>query len=145
MSLTKTEQNTKRIAINTIVLYIRMFFVLLITLYSSRIVLKALGIEDFGLFNVIGGVVGLFAFLRTSMEKATQRFLNVEMGKGKERLNDVFCVNMSIHIFISIGILLLAETVGLWFLNTYISIPDGRLIAANWVYQSVIISLCLHV
>ena len=137
--------NTKRIAYNTIILYIRMIIVMVISLYTSRIVLKALGFEDFGLYNVIGGIVGLFAFFRTSMEKATQRFLNVEMARPEGNLNEVFCVNLSIHLLISLVILVLAETVGLWFLNTYINIPEGREVAANWVYQSVILSLCMTV
>lgn len=135
--------NNKRIAKNTVVLYIRMLVVMGVTLFTSRIVLQALGVEDFGLYNVVGGVVGLFAFLRTSMEKCTQRFLNVEMAKPDGRINDTFCVSVTIHILIMLLILLLAETIGLWFLNAKINIPEGREIAANWIYQSSVLSLCL--
>ena len=87
--------NTKRIAKNTIVLYIRMIVVLLITLYTSRVVLKALGVDDFGLYGVIGGVVGLFAFFKTSMGKATQRFLNIEMVKEYGDLHNPFSYRVS--------------------------------------------------
>lgn len=136
---------TERIAINTIIMYIRMIVVMAISLYTSRIVLRALGIEDFGLYSVVGGVVGLFAFLRTSMEKATQRFLNVEMARVKGDINRIFCVNVTIHIFISFAILVFAESVGLWFLNSYIDIPQERELAANIVYQTVVFSLCITV
>ena len=136
---------TKRIAKNTLVLYIRMVVVMLISLYSSRVILKGLGVEDFGLYNVVGGVVGLFAFLRASMEKATQRFLNFEMAKPDGNSNDVFCVSLTIHILIAALAFVLLETVGLWFLNTYIDIPAGREAAANWVYQAVTVSLCVTI
>lgn len=137
-----SKTSTKKIAINTVVLYIRMIVVMLIALYTSRVVLKALGVDDYGLYNVVGGVVSLFAFLRTSMEQATQRFLNFEMGKKDGNLNNVFCVSLTIHILIALVCLILTETVGLWFLNTYINIPPGRELAANVVYQCVVLSLC---
>ncbi len=135
--------NTKRIAKNTIVLYVRMAVVLLITLYTSRIVLQALGVSDFGLYGVIAGVVGLFSFLKTSMGKATQRFLNVEMVAEGGDLKTVFRTSLTIHFLIAIAILFLAETIGLWFLNTKINIPEGREFAANIVYQTTIVSLCV--
>ena len=135
--------NTKRIAKNTVVLYIRMVVVMLITLYTSRIVLKALGVDDFGLYGVIGGVVGLFAFLKTSMGKATQRFLNYEMVTEGGDLKTVFRTSLTIHFVIAIVLLILAETVGLWFLNARINIPEGRELAANIIYQTTIVSLCV--
>lgn len=135
--------NTRTIAKNTIVLYIRMIIVLLITLYTSRLVLKALGVDDFGLFGVIGGVVGLFAFLQTSMGKATQRFLNVEMVIDGGNLKAVFRTSWTIHILIAIIIFILAETLGLWFLNTKVNIPLGREYAATILYHTTVISLCL--
>ena len=143
MSTSERTGNKKRIAKNTFVLYIRMVVVLLITLYTSRIVLKALGVDDFGLYGVIGGVVGLFAFLKTSMGKATQRFLNVEMVAEKGDLRKVFRTSMTIHFFIAIVILVLAETIGLWFLNSKINIPEGRDFAANVIFQTTLISICL--
>ena len=139
-------EKSKRIAKNTVVLYIRMIVVMIVALYTSRVILKALGVEDFGLYNVVGGVVTLFSFLRSSMEKATQRFLNVEMARGStESLNKVFCVSLTIHLAIVLIVLILTETVGLWFLNSYIQIPAGREVAANWVYQATIVSLCFTI
>lgn len=143
MSTNERTSNKKRIAKNTFVLYIRMVVVMLITLYTSRIVLKALGVDDFGLYGVIGGVVGLFAFLKTSMGKATQRFLNVEMVAEEGDLRKVFRTSMTIHFFIAIVMLVLAETIGLWFLNTKINIPEGREFAANVIFQTTVISICL--
>lgn len=134
-------KNNRRIAKNTVLLYIRSFIVMLVSLYTSRVILKALGVDDYGLYNVVGGVVGLFAFLRSSMTKSTQRFLNFEMAKPNGRLKETFSVSLTIHVVIAIIALILAETVGLWFLNTYIQIPEGREFAANMVYQATVISL----
>ena len=136
--MSSNSSNNKRIAKNTLVLYVRSIVVMIITLFTSRVVLKTLGIEDYGLNNVIGGVVTLFAFLRTSMTKSTQRYLNVEMALPHGKLNETFCVSMNIHIAIALCTFLVAETVGLWFLNSYIQIPEGREFAANVVYQSTV-------
>lgn len=133
--------NNKRIARNTIMLYIRMLVMIAISLYTSRIVLKILGIEDFGLYQVVGGIVVILSFLNNSMASATQRFLNVELGKKDiTGLKNVFNTSLIIHIMVACAVLLLAETVGLWFLNTYISIPHERLFAANCVYQFSVLS-----
>lgn len=119
--------------------------VLVITLYTTRITLKYLGVDDYGLYNVVGGVVGLFAFLRTSMTKGTQRYLNVEMVRPEGHLNETFCVSMNIHIGIALCTFIICETIGLWFLNTYIQIPEGREIAANIVYQTTIFTLMITI
>lgn len=140
-----SKSNNKRIAKNTIILYIRSFLVMLIGLYTSRIILKALGIEDYGLYNVVGGVVSLFSFLRTSMTKSTQRFLNVEMVKENGCLSDTFRVSLTLHIIIALFALIITETFGLWFLNTHIQIPEGREWAANMVYQSTVVSLIITI
>ena len=137
--------DTKLIARNTIILYIRMVVVMLVALYTSRVVLQALGVSDYGIYNVTGGVVGLFAFLRSSMEKATQRFLNYEMGCQGGRLNDIFCTSLTIHIFIVIVVFILSETLGLWFFNNYLDIPHERIEAANWVYHCMVVSLCFTI
>ena len=135
---------TKRIAKNAVLLYVRMMVTLIITLFTSRIVLKALGFDDYGLYNVIGGVVTLFAFLKSSMSSSSQRFLAYEMGGGStESLRHVFCVCLTTHFLMALALLILAETIGLWFLNTQINIPVGREAAANWIYQFAVISLCL--
>lgn len=137
--------NNKLIVKNTIVLYARMVVVLLISLFTSRIVLKALGVEDFGLFGVIGGLIGLFAFLQSSLSKATQRFLNVEMVAENGSLKDVFRTSWTIHLLIVLVIIVLAETIGLLFLNSKINIPQGREFAAGVIFQTTVISLCLSV
>ena len=133
--------NPKRIAVNTIVLYVRMIIVMFIALYTSRIVLSSLGVEDYGLYNVIGGVVSLFSFLRTTLEQGTQRFINFEMGLSCGNVKNVFSCSFTIHLIVGIITLILLETIGLWFINTYVNIPETRIVAANWVYQSVVLSL----
>lgn len=136
---------TQRIAKNTMLLYVRMLVTLLITLFTSRIVLKALGFDDYGLYNVISGVVALFAFLKSSMSSSTQRFLAYEMGSGtSDSLRRVFSMCLNTHILLAFMLLALAETVGLWFLNTYINIPEGHEAAANWIYQFAVLSLCTN-
>ena len=139
--------NTRRIAKNTIILYIRMIVTMLITLYTSRVILKALGFEDYGLYNVVGGVVALMSFLKSSMSESTQRFLSYEIGKGNNdsQLKRVFSVCLTTHLLIAAIVLILAETVGLWFLNAKINIPAGREVAANWIYQFSVASLCVSV
>lgn len=139
----KTYSNTKRIAKNTIVLYVRMIVVMLITLYTSRVVLKALGVDDFGLYNVVGGVVGLLTFFNRTMEKSTQRFLNVSMVKGADSVGSIFSSSITVHVLFALAFLLLGETVGLWFLNEKIVIPEGREFAANIVYQVTLLSVCM--
>ena len=139
------ESKNKLILKNTIVLYIRSFIVMLIALYSSRIILHSLGISDYGLYNVIGGVAALFSFFRTTMTKCTQRFLNVGMIEKEYDLRIIFSTSMNIHLFIGFITLLVTETIGLWFLNYHIQIPLGREFAANIVYQTTIISLILTI
>lgn len=137
-----SSSNTKRIAKNTLVLYVRMIVVMLITLYTSRLVLQALGVDDFGLYNVVGGVVALLTFFKGTMNKSTQRFLNTSMVKGDGALSSIFASSITVHLLIVAVFLLLGETVGLWFLNNKINIPEGRELAANIVYQASLISFC---
>lgn len=145
MSFSRTSRtsNTKRIAKNTIVLYVRMIVVMLIGLYTSRILLKALGVDDFGLYNVVGGVVGLLTFFNRTMEKSTQRFLNVSMVKGDESVSNIFSSSLTVHILFALAFLIIGETAGLWFLNAKVVIPEGREMAANIVYQSSLLSVCI--
>lgn len=134
-------ENNKRIAKNTLLLYFRMLLIMTTNLYTSRVVLSALGVEDFGIYNVVGGVVTMFTFLNTAMAGATQRFLTFELGRGdKVKLHKVFCISLNIHALISLIIFLLAETVGLWFLNTQMNIPEFRMYAGHWVYQLSVLS-----
>lgn len=139
----ESSSKTKRIAKNTLVLYVRMVIVMLISLYTSRVVLKALGVDDFGLYNVVGGVVGLLTFFNGTMSKSTQRFLNVSMVKGDDSLGSIFSSSITIHLIIAAVFLLLSETFGLWFLNTKVNIPEGRELAANIVFQASVVSFCV--
>ena len=113
-----------------------------VSLYTSRVVLQVLGVEDYGIYGVVGGVVAMFSFLNSTMAGATSRFLTFEMGKGdKERLKDTFSSALIIHIGIALLVLVLAETIGVWFLNNKLVIPEGRMEAANWVLQFSILSM----
>ena len=127
-------------------LYFRMLLSMGVTLYTSRVVLNVLGVDDFGIYNVVGGVVIMIGFLNNAMTVSTQRFLTFELGKRDfVQLKRIFRISVSIHAIISIIILLFAETIGLWFLNSYLTIPHSRLLAANWVYQFSILSFIVSV
>jgi len=139
-------ENNKRIAKNAAMLYFRMLFTMAVSLYTSRIVLNTLGVENFGIYNVVGGIVVMFSFLSSAMSSGTQRFLSFELGKKNfAQLGKVFSMSINIHATIALIIFLLAETIGLWFLNTHLIIPDERMEAANWVYQFTILSFMLTV
>lgn len=117
-----------------------------VSLYTSRIVLNTLGVTDFGIYNIVGGVVVLFSFFNNAMSNATQRFLNFELGKKDfEQLKKVFSASLNVHISIAIIILILSETVGLWFVNTQLNLPTDRIGAANWVYQFSILTFMVGV
>jgi len=138
--------STKTIAKNTLFLYFRMILVMGVSLYTSRIVLNTLGVEDYGIYNVVGGVVVMFGFLNSSMATATNRFLSFEIGrKDYVRLANVFSMSVNIHIIIAVAIFILAETIGLWFLNTQLKIPPSRFNAALWVYQFSILSFMISI
>lgn len=136
--------NNKRIAKNTIYLYFRMLLTMGVSLYTSRVVLNALGVEDFGIYNIVGGVVILFSFINSSLTSATQRFLNFELGRGDIlETGRVFSMSLTIHLYVVAIVVLLAETVGLWFLNTQMNIPFERMNAANWVFQFSMLTICM--
>lgn len=138
--------NNKRIAKNTLMLYFRMMLSMLVTLYTSRVVLNTLGVEDYGIYGVVGGVVVLFSFLNNAMSVATQRFLNFELGrKDLLRVKNVFNTSILIYSLLALFIIILSETVGLWFFYTKLNIPSSRLEAAFWVYQFSIFASCLAV
>lgn len=143
--MSETSANNKRIAKNTLVLYVRMLFLMAISLYTSRVILQALGVEDFGIYNVVGGFVALFAVLSKSLSGAASRFLNFEMGrKNDERLSLVFSTTLNIQIILALIIVLLAEIFGLWFINNKMVIPYDRLYAANWVFQFSVLTFCFN-
>lgn len=136
----------KRIARNTIYLYIRTFVMMIVSLYTSRVTLQVLGEEDFGIYNLVAGFVVLFGFLNYAMERATLRFLLVEKGGGTpESMNKIFNVAISSHIMIACLVLLLAETIGLWFVNNSLNIPEGKENVANIVYQLAILSTIVNI
>lgn len=136
------QTSNKRIAKNTLMLYIRMFLSIVVSLYTSRVVLKTLGVEDYGIYGVVGGVVSILSFLNAAMSGATSRFLTFEMGKGDyDRLCKTFSSAMVVHIVLALIVLLLAETVGLWFLCNKMVIPENRMLAAHVVYQCSILGM----
>lgn len=138
--------SSSRLMKNTILLYFRMILMMCINLYTSRIVLHTLGVEDYGIYNVVGGVVVMFSFLTDSMTASTQRFLTFELGTGnKQRLHEVFITGIHIHIIISLMIIVLGETVGLWFLNEKMVIPPERMTAAYWCFHLSIFTAVLDV
>ena len=138
--------SNKRLAKNTVLLYMRTVVVMVISIFTSRVILKTLGIEDYGTYNVIGGFVAMFSLLGGTLVTATQRFINVELGKKeKGNPNEVFCTAMGIHIILALVILFAFETFGLWFLNYKMNIPDGRMIAANVVFQCSILAFLLNI
>lgn len=137
--------NNKRIAKNTLLLYFRMLFLMLISLYTSRVILNALGIEDYGIYNVVGGVVTMFSLLSGTLSAAISRFITFELGRGNsDKLKKVFSCSVTIQVGIAFFIVLLAETVGLWFLNEKMVIPGDRLIAANWCYQFSLVTFVIN-
>ncbi|WP_199524653.1 hypothetical protein [Pseudoalteromonas sp. bablab_jr011] len=133
-------EKTSRIIKNTFFLYIRLVLVLGVTLYTSRLVLSLLGIEDYGIYNVVAGVVTMMSFMNGAMSSSTQRFLSYEQGNSGDKISHIFKMSMNIHAAIFILIVVIIETVGLWFLNNKLNIPPERIYAANWAYQCALIS-----
>ena len=138
--------NNKRIAKNTILLYLRMLLTIAVSLYTSRVVLNTLGVSDYGVYNVVGGFVAMLSFLNSALTAASQRFISFELGRGdKEKLKTIFCTSVTIHAILAIIIFFIAETVGLWFVNTHLNIEPTRMTAANWVYQCSILTFMLSI
>ena len=133
--------SNKRIAKNSLFMSIRMVIVLLITLYTTRVVLKVLGVEDYGIYNVVCGFVSMFAVLNTSMSNGIQRFYNFEFGKnGEEGANKVYCLSFLIQVIIAIIVVALVESVGLWYLHNKMVIPTDRMFAAEWIFHFSVLS-----
>ena len=142
--MTDNTSNNKRIAKNTLMLYVRMFILMLVSLYTSRVVLNALGVEDFGINNVVAGFVAILAFFTSSLSNASQRYLSI--GLGKEDLSETtvaFKQSFTLMLIFSLAVLVLGETVGLWFVSNKLVIPPNRVSAALWIYQfSLISTIC---
>lgn len=140
-----SDSNNKRIAKNTILLYIRMLIMLIISLYTSRVILRVLGVDDYGIYNVVGGVVSMFTLLSGSLSSAISRFITFELGRGdiyKQKI--VFSTSVNIQLILIFFLFLVFETLGVWFLNNKMMIPEGRLVAANWVLQFSIITFAIN-
>lgn len=131
--------NNKRIAKNTILLYFRMFVMMAVGLFTSRVILDALGASDYGIYNVVGGLVTMFSVLTGAMSVATSRFLTFALGVGdREQLRKTFVTAVNIHLLIAVAMIVIAEVVGIWFLNNKLNIPAERMGAANIVLQLII-------
>ena len=142
----ESRRSNSRIARNTLMLYVRQLVVLLIGLYTSRALLAALGVTDYGLYNVVGGVVTMLGFLNGAMIGATQRFLAVDLGRRDEaHLRITFSATRYLHMALALVIGLLAETVGLWFVHRYLIIPPERMAAALWVYHFAVLSFMVTI
>ena len=138
--------NNKRIAKNTLILYIRMFVFMAIGFYTSRVILNTLGVEDYGVYNVVGGIVTMFTFINGALASATSRNITFELGTGnKEKLRAVFGTGLTIHGIVSLIIILAAETIGLWLFYQKMQIPVDRMDAAMWVYQLSVLSAALSI
>lgn len=137
--------NNKRIAKNTLLLYGRMLLLMVVSLYTSRVILNALGVDDYGIYNVVGGVVSMFSILSGSLSAAISRFITFELGSGNaEKLRKVFCTAINVQVILIIIISILLETIGLWFLNHKMVIPAERIVAANWVFQFSVLTFAIN-
>lgn len=141
----QSSDNNTRIAKNTLLLYVRMLFTMAVSLFTSRVILNTLGVEDYGINNVVGGIVTMFSVLSGSLSASISRFITFELGKGNlQRLKTVFSTGVNIQLGMSLLVVILAEAVGIWFLNTKMNIPVERLNAANWVFQCAILTFVLN-
>lgn len=141
----QTSDNNKRIAKNTLLLYVRMLFTMAVSLFTSRVILNTLGVEDYGINNVVGGIVTMFSVLSGSLSSSISRFITFELGKGNiERLKTIFSTGVNIQLGMSVLIIIIAEAVGIWFLNAKMNIPADRMVAANWVFQCAILTFVLN-
>lgn len=137
-------ENSKRIAKNTFVLYFRMLFLMIIALYTSRVILDALGVDDYGIYNVVAGFVLMFNLISSALSGASSRFLNYEMGKNNpQRLSLVFSTTVIIQWSLAFIVFILAELIGVWYVNNIMVIPIERITAANWCFQLSVLDFCV--
>ena len=123
-----------------------MFFVMAITIYTSRVVLEILGIEDYGVQNAVGGIVGMFSLISGSISNSVMRFITYELGKGnKTRLANVFISSVNVMLILAILVFIIGELLGVWFLNHKMSIPEGRMVAANWVFHLSLLTFAINI
>lgn len=144
--MSKSAVNNKRIAKNTLYLYLRMLFVMGISLYTVRAILDILGVVDYGIYNVVGGVVTMFAFMNKTLSTSSQRYFSVALAKDdRDDLKRVFSLNLTVFSILGVIVVVLLETIGLWFVNYKMTIPPDRMFAANVVYQVSILAMLLHI
>lgn len=137
--------NNKRIAKNTMLLYFRTMFTMLVTLFTSRIVLDSLGVDDYGIYNVVGGVVAMLYIITGSLSTAISRYITFELGRGDvEKLKVIFSTCINILLVFALLTIIVGETLGIWFLNTKMNIPEERMVAANWVLQFSILAFIVN-
>lgn len=138
--------DNKRIAKNTMFLYFRMILIMAVSLYTSRVILDKLGVDDYGLYNVVGGVVGMLSFLNGTLSNGTSRFITYELGKGDlQRLKNTFSTAFLVHLMLAIVIFIVMETIGVWFIYYKLIIPPERLTACIWVFQISIITTLISI
>lgn len=138
--------DNKKVAKNTILLYCRTIATILISLYTSRVILNQLGVDNYGIYSVVGGVVSMFSVVSSAMSSAISRFITYELGRNdKERLTKIFSTSLNIQFIFAIAIFILGETIGVWFINGHLNIPSDRIYAANWVFQFSLYSFCIGV
>lgn len=143
--MSDNQSNNKRIAKNTLMLYVRMLFTMAVSLFTSRVILNTLGVEDYGIQNVVGGFVAMFSVLSGSMSSAISRFITFELGRGEiHRLKTVFSTGVNIQLGMSLLVIIVAEAIGVWFLNCKMNIPAERMVAANWVFQCSILTFVFN-
>jgi len=137
--------DNKRVAKNTLILYMRMFLTVGISFYTTRVVLANLGISDYGLYNVIGSIISMLYIVSSTLAGSISRFLTVEIGKGDiSRLKEVFVTSVNILLFASLIVIVLGEVLGVWFVNNKLNTAPDRLIAANWIFQFTLASFVLE-
>ena len=137
--------SNKRIAFNTIYLYVRLIVTLIIGLYTSRVVLQVLGVSDYGLYNVVGGIITLFTFISGALGTASSRFFNVELVKEDGDINRCYNVNLMLHVGLAAFIFILAETVGNWYILNKLNVPNGQMNDALFIFQISVISACVGI
>ena len=141
----KSMSVNRKIAINSIYIYIRLFVITVVSLFSTRYVLQALGVSDYGLYNVVASLISMLNCISTAMQTTTRRYINVEMGKKDGNLNKIFNVCLLLHFFFAIFILLIAETIGIWYINNYLNIAKDKVEDAFFVFQISTIISCIGI
>lgn len=143
--MSNISENNKRIAQNTLLLYIRTFLTMAISLYTSRVILNVLGVSDYGIYNVVGGVVAMFSVISGTFSSSISRFITYELGSGNfDRLQKIFSTSLNTQLIIAIIIILIGEILGVWFINSQMQIPPERLVAANWVFQCSLFTFIIN-